>query len=60
MRAAGGPNLILGIIGGDYVARNIKAASPDAPIVQLAFNARSKVEINLMPIMQKRLIYTSG
>lgn len=60
VRKAGGANLILDIIGGDYVARNIKAASPDARIVQLAFNAGSKVDINLMPIMLKRLIYTGS
>ncbi len=60
VRAAGGANLILDIIGGDYVERNIKAASPDARIVQLAFNAGSKVEINLMPIMLKRLVYTGS
>jgi NADPH2:quinone reductase len=60
VREAGGANLILDIIGGDYVARNIKAASPDARIVQLAFNAGSKVEINLMPIMLKRLVYTGS
>jgi NADPH2:quinone reductase len=60
VRKAGGANLILDIIGGDYVARNIKAASPDALIVQLAFNAGSTVEINLMPIMLKRIIYTGS
>ena len=60
VREAGGANLILDIIGGDYVARNIKAASSDARIVQLAFNAGSKVEINLMPIMLKRLTYTGS
>ncbi|MEP2027309.1 MAG: NAD(P)H-quinone oxidoreductase [Paracoccaceae bacterium] len=60
VRAAGGANMILDIIGGDYVARNIKAASPDARIVQLAFNAGSKVDINLMPIMLKRLVYTGS
>ena len=59
-REAGGADLILDIIGGDYVARNIKAASPDARIVQLAFNAGSKVEIDLMPIMLKRLTYTGS
>lgn len=60
VREAGGANLVLDIIGGDYVARNVKAASPDARIVQLAFNAGSKVEINLMPIMLKRLVYTGS
>lgn len=60
VREAGGANLILDIIGGDYVARNVKAASPDARIVQLAFNAGSRVEIDLMPIMLKRLVYTGS
>ena len=60
VREAGGANLILDIIGGDYIARNIKAAGADARIVQLAFNAGSKVEINLMPVMLKRLIYTGS
>lgn len=59
-REAGGADLILDIIGGSYVARNVKAASPDARIVQLAFNAGSKVEIDLMPIMLKRLTYTGS
>jgi NADPH:quinone reductase len=60
VRAAGGADVILDIIGGDYVARNIKTARHDARIVQLAFNKGSKVEINLMPIMLKRLVYTGS
>lgn len=59
-RAAGGADIILDIIGGDYIARNIKAARHDARIIQLAFNKGSKVEINLMPIMLKRLVYTGS
>lgn len=60
VKEAGGANLILDIIGGDYIARNIKAASKDARIVQLAFNHGSRVEIDLMPIMLKRLLYTGS
>ncbi|GLQ35578.1 NAD(P)H quinone oxidoreductase [Amylibacter marinus] len=60
LRDAGGANVILDIIGGDYIAKNIKAAHADARIVQLAFNAGSKVEINLMPIMLKRLTLTGS
>ncbi len=60
VREAGGADLILDIIGGEYVARNIKAARADGRIVQLAFNAGSKVDINLMPIMLKRLVYTGS
>jgi putative PIG3 family NAD(P)H quinone oxidoreductase len=55
-----GANVILDIVGGDYIARNIKAAAPDGRIVQIAFNKGSKVEINLMPIMLKRLLFTGS
>ena len=57
---ARGANVILDIVGGPYVARNIKAAASDARIVQLAFNLGSKIEIDLMPIMLKRLVYTGS
>ncbi|WP_350333140.1 NAD(P)H-quinone oxidoreductase [Coralliovum pocilloporae] len=59
-RDMGGANLILDTIGGDYVARNIKASAPDARIVQLAFNKGSRMEIDLMPIMLKRLTFTGS
>ena len=55
LREAGGADIILDIIGGDYIARNIKAARHDARMIQLAFNAGSRVEIDLMPVMLKRL-----
>jgi NADPH2:quinone reductase len=60
VREMGGANVILDIVGGANIEKNIKAASPDARIIQLAFAAGSKVEINLMPIMLKRLVYTGS
>lgn len=60
VRSEGGANVILDIVGGPNIEKNIKAASPDARIIQLAFAAGSKVEINLMPIMLKRLTYTGS
>jgi NADPH2:quinone reductase len=60
VRNAGGANVILDIVGGANIEKNIKAAAPDARIIQLAFATGSKVEINLMPIMLKRLIYTGS
>ena len=60
LREAGGADIILDIIGGDYIARNIKAARHDARMVQLAFNAGSRVEIDLMPLMLKRLSFTGS
>jgi len=56
----GGADVILDIVGGPYVARNIKASRHDARIVQLAFALGSKVQIDLMPIMLKRLHYTGS
>ena len=59
-REAGGADIILDIVGGDYIARNFKAARRDGRIIQLAFRTGSKVEINLMPIMLKRLNYAGS
>ena len=60
VRQAGGANVILDIVGGPNIEKNIKAASPDARLIQLAFAQGSKVEINLMPVMLKRLTYTGS
>jgi putative PIG3 family NAD(P)H quinone oxidoreductase len=60
VREAGGANVILDIVGGPNIEKNFKAASHDARLIQLAFNAGSKVEINLMPVMLKRLTYTGS
>lgn len=56
----GGADVILDIVGGPYIARNIKAAKPDGRIVQLAFALGSEVTLNLMPVMLKRLTYTGS
>jgi putative PIG3 family NAD(P)H quinone oxidoreductase len=60
VREAGGANVILDIVGGPNIERNFRAASHDGRIVQLAFPAGSKVEVNLMPVMLKRLTYTGS
>ncbi len=60
LRQAGGATMILDIVGGPYVERNIKAATAGARIVQLAFALGSNVELNLMPIMLKRITYTGS
>jgi putative PIG3 family NAD(P)H quinone oxidoreductase len=60
VRAQGGADVILDIVGGPNIERNFKAASHDARIIQLAFALGSKVEVNLMPVMLKRLTYTGS
>lgn len=56
----GGADVILDIVGGPYIQRNIKAARHDGRIVQLAFALGSKVQIDMMPVMLKRLHYTGS
>lgn len=60
MQKHGGADLVLDMIGGPYLQRNMKLANPDARIVQLAFNQGSKVELDLLPIMMKRLHLTGS
>ena len=60
VRQAGGANVILDIVGGPNIEKNLKSAAPDARLIQLAFAQGSKVEINLMPVMLKRLTYTGS
>ena len=60
MRQEGGANVILDIVGGPNIERNFKAATHDGRIIQLAFALGSKVDINLMPVMLKRLTYTGS
>jgi NADPH:quinone reductase len=60
VRKEGGADVILDIVGGPNIERNMKAASHDARIVQLASALGSKVEINMMPVMLKRLVYTGS
>ncbi len=57
---AGGANVIVDIVGGDYVARNFEVAAMDARIIQLAFNKGSRVDIDLRPIQRKRLVLTGS
>lgn len=59
-REFGGADVILDVVGGDYFMRNLKAARHDGHIVQLAFARGSKVDVDLMPIMLKRLRYTGS
>jgi NADPH:quinone reductase len=54
------PDVILDMVGGDYVARNIQAAALHGRIVQIAFQKGAKVEVDLLPIMLKRLTFTGS
>ncbi len=60
MKDAGGADVILDIMGGEYVQKNLKAAAMDCRIVQLAFRAGSKVEVDLVSLMLKRIVFTGS
>ena len=54
------PNLILDMVGGDYVARNLRCVAMHGRIVNIAFQKGSKVDVDLLPIMIKRLTLTGS
>lgn len=53
-------DVILDMVGADYVARNFKVAALHGRIVNIAFQKGSKVEVDLLPIMLKRLTLTGS
>ncbi|GMG88521.1 NAD(P)H-quinone oxidoreductase [Biformimicrobium ophioploci] len=55
-----GVDVILDMVGGDYVERSINVAAQDGRIVNIAFLQGAKVELNLMPLMLKRLTLTGS
>ena len=58
VRDAGGADVILDMVGGDYVQKNLSAARVGGRIVNIAYMQGSQVNVNLMPLMLKRLILT--
>jgi NADPH:quinone reductase len=54
------PDLILDMVGGSYVARNLAVAAMNGRIVQIAFQEASNITADFMPLMLKRLTYTGS
>jgi len=55
-----GVNEILDMVGGPYIARNLASLAVEGRLVQIAFLQTSKVEIDVMPVMIKRLTFTGS
>ncbi len=55
-----GVNVILDIVGGDYVERNIRSLAEDGRLINIAFQKGSKVTIDLIRVMLKRLTLTGS
>jgi NADPH2:quinone reductase len=60
LTAGRGVDLILDMVGGDYIPRNLDALATDGRLVQIAFLRGSRVELNLATIMQRRLTVTGS
>lgn len=60
LKKAGGANLILDMVGGDYIARNIRTLTEEGRLVMIAFLAGPKAEINFAQIMTRRLVVTGS
>jgi len=55
MRDVGGADVILDMVGGDYLPRNVKALADDGHLQQIAFLQGPKVELNFAQLMVRRL-----
>jgi putative PIG3 family NAD(P)H quinone oxidoreductase len=55
-----GVDVILDMVGGDYFPLNIKCLAFDGRLVQIALQHGVKAEINLLPLMLKRLTVTGS
>jgi NADPH:quinone reductase len=60
LRAEGGADLILDMVGGSYLPRNVRALADDGRLVQIAFLEGSKVELNFAQVMMRRLTITGS
>lgn len=58
--AEGGANVILDMVGGSYIPRNLKALAEDGRLVQIAFLGGPKVEVNFTTLMTRRLTMTGS
>ncbi|WP_406854695.1 NAD(P)H-quinone oxidoreductase [Alsobacter sp. KACC 23698] len=55
-----GVDVILDMVGGDYIGRNYEAAAVEGRIVQIAFQGKSEATVDFRRIMLKRLTHTGS
>ena len=60
IKSIGGVHLILDMVGGAYIEKNIKALVDDGRLLQIAFLKGAKVELNFAQIMTRRLTVTGS
>ena len=60
MQGEGGADIILDMVGGDYIARNLDALADDGRLVQIAFLQGPKTSLNFTQVMTRRLTLTGS
>ncbi len=60
LQAEGGADLILDMVGGDYLPRNVEALADDGRLVQIAFLQGAEVKLNFAEVMVRRLTITGS
>jgi len=55
-----GVDLILDMVGGDYIPRDVEALALEGRLVQIAFQKPSRMEFDFLPVMLKRLTVTGS
>ncbi len=55
-----GVDVVLDMVGGDYVERNLKCLALEGRLAQIAFLKKSRVELDLRQVMMKRLTITGS
>ncbi|MGB1034817.1 MAG: NAD(P)H-quinone oxidoreductase, partial [Primorskyibacter sp.] len=60
LRAQGGADVILDMVGGDYIPRNLKALAEEGRLIQIAFLQGPVAKVNLAPLMMRRQTITGS
>lgn len=55
-----GVDVVLDMVGGDHIQKDIRLMNPDGRHINIAFLEGSKVELDLMPVMLKRLVLSGS
>jgi putative PIG3 family NAD(P)H quinone oxidoreductase len=55
-----GVDVVLDMVGGDYIPRNLSVLRRDGRLVLIAFQRGSRVEIDFSPVMRNRLVVTGS
>ena len=60
LTAKKGVNMVLDMVGGSYVEKNLKSLAMDGRLIQIAFLQGSKTEVDLISVMTKRITFTGS